>query len=371
MHILHSEASEQWGGQEIRTLMDAERAARAGHRVTILAKRGAALLARARAAGLSVAELPPGSPWAPSKVMAVARLIRARGVDVVHTHSSSDSWTAGLAARLTGRILVRTRHISAPMSHRVLGREVIKPVYLLPQAIICTSGAIRDALAGLGVSERRLHVLPSGVDLSRFRPREDAAALRAGLGLVGAPVITMLAMLRVEKGADVLLDAAARLLKDWPQALFVLAGGGDEPDIAALKRQAERLGVAASVRFLGHREDVPEILAASDVCVLPSSGNEGVPQAVIQYLAMARPVVATNVGGIPEAVEQGKCGLLVRPGDIDGLADAIAWLLRHPDEARRMGEAGQRVALERFDADRVAERVLAIYQELMGSRGLR
>lgn len=365
MHILHSEASEHWGGQEIRTLMDAERFRRAGHRVTILAKPGGELFQRARAAGLAVVELRFASPWDPRSIAAIAGLLRAERVEVVHTHSSADSWLAGLAARACGRVLVRTRHISAPMEQRLAGRRFVKPVYRLPEAIIATSEAIRNALAGLGVSPRRLHVLPSGVDLGRFRVREDGPSLRPGLDLEGSPVITMVAMLRAEKRADVLLEAAAILKREWPRALFVLAGKGEERHLAALRAQAERLGIAGSLRLLGHREDVPEILAASDVCVLPSAGNEGIPQAVIQYLAVGRPVVATPVGGVPEVIEEGRTGLLVRPGDAAGLAESVGWFLRHPQEARQMAEAGRRLACERFDADRVAERTLTIYEELL------
>jgi glycosyltransferase involved in cell wall biosynthesis len=360
MHILHSEASEHWGGQEIRTFMDAERMRRRGHEVTILNKPGGKLFQRARAAGFRVVELGSHSPWDPRAVLAVARLLTGLGVDVVHTHSSADSWTAGLAARYAGRTLVRTRHISAPM-----GKRSAKPVYRLPDAIIATSEAIRDTLVGLGIDPERVRTLPSGVDLSRFRPRDDARALRSALGLTGQPVISMVAELRREKRADIFLEAAAGLLREWPGALFVLAGGGSTAAISALERQAAGLGISTSVRLLGHREDVPEIIAASDVCVLPSAGHEGTPQAVVQYLAMAKPVVAAAVGGIPEVIEEGHTGLLVRPGDATGLARSVAWLLRHPEEARMMGAAGRRLACERFDAERVAERTLAIYEELL------
>jgi len=365
MHILHAEASPHWGGQEMRTLMDAVRCFRLGHRVTILARPEGALSQRARAAGLAVAPLRLGSPWDPRGIAAIARLIRSVGTEVVHTHSSADAWAAGLAARLSGVGLVRTRHISAPMGRRLLGRPLASPVYRLPEAIIATSAAIRDSLLELGVPPERLWVLPSGVDLEQFRPRPEGRSLRAGLGLEGEPVITMVAMLRPEKRADVFLAAASHLRPEFPQALFVLAGGGAEGDLATLRRLAERLGVSAAVRFLGHREDVPEILAASDVCVLPSAGNDGIPQAVVQYLAMARPVVATPVGGIPEVIEEGRTGLLVRPNDPQGLAGSIAWLLRHPEQAKLMGQAGRRLVEERFDADRVARQTLEIYERVL------
>lgn len=369
MHILHSEASGHWGGQEMRTLMDAVRFLRAGHRVTILAPPRAALTARAREAGLETVPLRLGHPpWSPAVVARLTRLFKRLGAEVVHTHSSADSWAAGLAARLAGAALVRTRHICAPMEHRVLGRRLIKPVYRLPDALIATSAAIRDTLAALGVEPRRLHLLPSGIDLDRFRPRQDVAALRSALGLAGAPVVTMVAMLRPEKRADLFLEAAALLARSFPEALFLLAGHAEQVYLAALKEQAERLGIAARVRFLGHREDVPELIAASDVCVLPSAGNEGTPQAVIQYLAMARPVVATAVGGVPEVIEEGRTGLLVRPGDAAQLSGSVAWLLGNPERAQAMAGAGRWLVTQRFDADRVAERTLEIYARLTRDR---
>ncbi len=364
LHILHSEASDSWGGQEIRTLLDAERLVRRGHRVTILAKAGSPMAARAAQAGHRVVELGSFRPWDGRTLLHLSRLIRRLSVDIVHTHSSADSWAAGLAARISGRCLVRTRHISAPM-----GRRRAKPVYRLPQAIVATSADIRDALVRLGIPEGRIHVLPSGVDLGRFHPVADPQPARARLGLSGGPVVTMVAMLREEKRADVFLAAAARLRGEWPGAQFLLAGGGSQAQMDALRRQAAALGMAGSTHLLGERQDVPEIIAASDVCVLPSAGNEGTPQAVIQYLAMARPVVATAVGGVPEVIKEGRTGLLVAPNDAEGLAGRVAWLLRHPAEAAAMGEAGRRLVEENFDADRVSERTLEIYERLMREKG--
>jgi glycosyltransferase involved in cell wall biosynthesis len=357
MRILHSEGSPHWGGQEMRTLMDAERMTRAGHEVTILARTGGALLERARASGLRVAPFPPASPWSPRAVLAASRLIASLRIDVVHTHSSADSWTAGLAARAMRRPLVRTRHIMAPM-----GKRLAKPVYRLPDAIIATSAAIREHLVGLGIDAARLHVIPSGIDLERFRPRADGRELRAGLGLTGEPVISMVA--RLEKRADLFIEAAARLAGEWPQALFLLAGGGSEERRAQLERQAAGLNLSGRVLLLGHREDVPELLAASDVCVL-ASDYEGLPQSVVQYLAVAKPTVAANVGGVPEIIEHGRTGLLVAPGDATGLAEALAYMLRNPERASEMGAEGRRLVCERFDADRVAQRTIEIYEGLL------
>ena len=179
--------------------------------------------------------------------------------------------------------------------------------------------------------------IPTGVDLERFRPDAgDRAEARRALGVpTEGPVIGVVAYLRQDKGHAVLLQALPEILESYPECSLVVVGDG--PERLNLEALARHLGIEKSVRFVGLREDIPIVLAGFDIFCQPSLRNEGVPQSVLQAGAVARPVVSTEVGGIPEAVVHGETGFLVPPGDADALAERISALLADSGLRNRLG----------------------------------
>ena len=198
----------------------------------------------------------------------------------------------------------------------------------------------------------------NGID-AEGHPVPSSDGLRARIaGRSDRPIVLTVARLDSQKGHPYLLAAAAEI----PHAVFALVGEGGEQ--AALESQARALGIADRVRFLGHRDDVPELLAACNVFVLPSL-YEGLPLSVLEAMAAAKPVVATAIDGTGEAVVDGVTGLLVPPADPVRLAGAIRGLLADGALASRMGEEGRARVRREFSLRKMIEGVTGVYDELL------
>jgi glycosyltransferase involved in cell wall biosynthesis len=168
------------------------------------------------------------------------------------------------------------------------------------------------------------------------------------------------------KGHPWLIDAAPTVLKEFPQTRFVFAGDGDSRP--AFEQQAAKLGLQSNFLFLGRRSDIPDVLASCDIAVLPSRA-EGLPNAVLEYMATGLPTIASRVGGNAELVEDGVTGLLVPPENSLAMADALLRLLRDPDLSRKMAEHGRKLAVENYSFERLIREVDALYTELLRRRG--
>lgn len=368
MTILHTESSTGWGGQEVRILLEARAMQERGHRVLLACAPDCRLAQRAREWNLPVEGIVFQRSIDGRAILRLRRLMRKERVDVLNTHSSKDSWCGGIAARLArGVKVVRTRHVSIPIKNNLPTRWLYTR---LTDAIITTGEKLREQLIrDNGFRAERIVSIATGVDLQRFNPSQySRQTVREEWGLApDAPLVGTIAMLRRMKGHNVLIEAAAQVLQQMPQAKFLIVG--DIPSASPLKQQLEeqvaRLGIGGSVIFAGYREDVPEILAALDCVVLPSTRDEGVPQSVAQALAMARPVVATDVGATAELIEDGVTGILVPPGDAAALATGILSTLREPEQASQRALVGQQRVRERYSVERMAEQVERLYERLV------
>ena len=348
------------GGQERRVLAESLGMSERGHDVWIAATPGGALADRAAETGLEVIPMSFRRPLLPANAVALSSWTRRLQPDVVNSHSSADSWTAALARRLGPRVgaLVRSRHISV----RVKPSPRHRFLYGQADYVITTGESVRQELAGSGlVPLERSMSIPTGVDLERFHPDSaDRAEARHALGVSQeGPVVGVVAYLRQDKGHAVLLEAFPKILRSYPKCTLVVVGDG--PERLNLEALAERLGIGRSVRFAGLREDIPIVLAGFDVFCQPSLRNEGVPQSVLQAGAVARPVVSTEVGGIPEAVVHEETGFLVAPDDAGALADRIIALLADRELRRAMGQAARRHVSGAFSVQRMLDRTEQAY----------
>src|SRR5438094_1548973 len=292
-----------------------------GHQVTLLTPHGADIYAAAKARNIPVVALPIEKKR-PRALLAVRRWLAAQGgeFDVVNTHSSTDSWLVALARTMLRNVppIVRTRHVST----RVHNDRATRWLYQRACAHIVTAGeALRLQLAREnGFAPARMTSVPTGIDLEQFRPMDRAAARRE-LGLDERHALGIVATLRDWKGHDYLLDAWARLAPRFPDWQLLVIGEG--PQRARLEARVAAEGHAASVRFVGNQHNVPVWLNSLDLFTLPSFGDEGVPQAIMQAMACGLAVVATPVGAIEEAVQRGRTGLIVPPRDATALAAAL------------------------------------------------
>ena len=194
--------------------------------------------------------------------------------------------------------------------------------------------------------------------------RKIQASLRTELGIRDEErIVAAVGSLYDVKGHKYLLEAVPSILRAHPSTVFLIAGRGERE--AALRRQAQRLGIDARVQFLGFRPDVPALLAMCDVFVQPSL-SEGLSIAILEAMGAARPVVTTRVGGNPELVVDGETGILVEPADARGLTSAVTRILSDPAEARRLGENGLSRVLSRFTASVMVRAYEAIYDAALG-----
>lgn len=360
MRILHTESSLGWGGQEMRIVAEAAGFAARGAEVTIAAPAEAAILARAAERGVCAVALPIARKH-PASLYALRRFLRARRgrLDVVNTHSSTDTWLTALAVRsMRGApAFVRTRHLSSTLSDNRATRWLYTRA---SQHIVVTGERLRENLhRQFGTPLTRVTSVPTGIDLARFRPLDRAHA-RAAKHLADGTWIGVVAALRNWKGHAYLLDALATLASH-PRAPRLLVIG-DGPQRRNLERRVADMGLAERVRFEGFRDDPEHYLSALDVFVLPSYGDEGVSQAAMQAMACALPVVVTDVGGMRDAVTPDVTGLMVPPRDAKALASAIARLLDDAELARRLGERAYAKAQAEFGLDRMLDRMQTVFE---------
>jgi glycosyltransferase involved in cell wall biosynthesis len=310
------------------------------------------------AVALPIARKRPAALWALRHWLAARRA----DIDVVNAHSSTDSWLCALAcATLPGAPpLVRTRHVSTTVRNRWTTRWL----YGRATAHIVTTGeALRRQLArDNGIPLERMTSIPTGIDLARFVPG-DAAAARARLGLPERPALGIVATLRDWKGHEYLFEAIAQDRAAWAGWQVLVVGDGPYRD--RLDTRLAQLDLTAAVRFVGQQEDVVPWLQALDLFALPSYGEEGVPQAILQAMACGVPVVSTGIGAITEAVEAGTTGLIVEPRSAASLAAGLA-TLRDDAALRARFAAAARARAERdFGLDRMLDRMEAVFRAVL------
>ena len=360
--ILHTESSLGWGGQEIRILSESKGFLARGHKVLLACPPQARIREEAKNWGVPVMELPIAKKR-PVGVKVLVELLKAHHVDVVCTHSSTDTWLAALALLVLGRPvpLVRLRHISAPVPRNPLSRWL----YGRASARIVTTGeALKRQLAEQnGIAPERMDSVPTGIDAERFRPGDKAAA-RKRLGLPQEKILVgIVATLRSWKGHRYLIEAVAGM--DQGVALVIV---GEGPMREVLEADVKKLGLAARTTFAGNQADVLPWLQALDLFALPSYANEGVPQALVQAMLVGLPCVTTHAGSIAELALHEHTALVVAPKDAAALGKALARLVADEPLRKSLGAAARAHCAAKYSYETMLDRMEAIYRQVSGQR---
>jgi glycosyltransferase involved in cell wall biosynthesis len=299
------------------------------------------------------------------------QLVRDEGARIVQAHdyyTNLFGMTAATVARVPARVasLREVGGVRTPVQ-----RRVERVAFGLAHAVVANAHAVRAVLLAAGVPSAKAVVIPNAVDPARVAAGERCRSdrLRVAVGsssTVTPPVVTIVAnMHHAVKDHPLFLRAARRVLVDSPTASFVLAGEGAlQP---AYRRLAAELGLAERAHFIGRCDAIGDLLAASDVCVLTSRA-EGSANAILEYMAAGRPVVATDVGGAREAIVDGQTGYLVPAGDDVALADRITWLLKDAARAQAMGQAARAVIERNYSLPALLGRTEALYQRLLAGQ---
>jgi glycosyltransferase involved in cell wall biosynthesis len=323
-------------------------------------------LEQVTSAGLPVLEFARGRWFAPRTAACTLRwmrFLRREQIDLVHTFDFHTAAFAALPAKLAGVPLLVT-------SRRNLGTTldgprhwVLRRLFHLSDCVVANSEAARQNLLGAGVPPERVQVVPNGVDLQRFSSNGNHAFARRRWGWKDETLlIGVIANLRPEKGHATLLEAVPSVVKRFPQAHFLLVGPDPVQHGERLRALASHLG--AHVSFLGDCSEIPELLAALDVFVLPSY-SESMPNAVMEAMSAGRPVIASAVGGCKELIVDGETGILVPPRNPEALAAQIVRLLEEPGLRETLGRAARKRAEAEFDIKVAVRRLEAIYDELL------
>ena len=367
LHILHTEAAAGWGGQEIRVLQETRLLLERGHRVSLVCQADSPLEERARSISSSRFHLIPISMKSALSLwvfLTLYRYVSKNNLDVIHTHSSVDSWLGGVVGKLSGVPVIRTRHVSLPVND-------FFPNHLLysyiPQRILTSGNMISDIVKQVRcVDSNKVVSIPAGVDLRKFDSEISGEKIREELKVNSNQIlIGKIGVVRGWKGHNYFLEAIPLILKKIPSVRFVIVGDG--PGFKEIKSKVKLAGIDNKVDLLGHREDVPEIMAALDVQVLASFAGEGTPQVIPQAFAMKTPVVATKIASIPDLLGQGERGILIEPENALSLAEGVLKLIRNPDIAKRLVENAYSFCLKELTVDKMMDSTIAIYEEVASS----
>lgn len=357
--ILHSEASQGWGGQEHRVMAELKGFLRRGHSLWLIAHPESQILLSAIELGINVVPCQFERQHLATNALRLAWWLRRQRIDVVNTHSSRDGWLLGIAARLARTpLLIRSRHID--VSYRV--PSVSKHAFTtFADHVLTTSDKITTHFKRLfTIANDHITTLPTGIDVSVFHPEGPKACLPVK---PGRPVVGMVSVLRSWKGHRIFFDAIRILRDEGRQIQFVVVGGGG--NTANFERMANDHGVGAAVAFTGHREDIPDVLRALDILCIPSTRHEGVPQIGLQALACGTAVTGSDCGGIPEIIREGETGRLFPIGDAAALARRIVETLDQKDDTNRMRSAGRSMVVQDYSSEVMLDKLEAIYRRYL------
>lgn len=386
LHVVASPYAGDWAFYPLKLLKER------GHRVTLICPSNGPLPQRTRHEGIAVHLVPfPRRLRRVGEALEYCRqlgeILRAEKVDVVHNHLTPANIWGRLAAKLAG-VPVRVTQWPGPMALELsVSRRVELATVWMDNGIIAASTATQRIFQKYWHTRKKVHLIYYGFPFDRFDPNLDGSHIRQEFGIASdAPLISLIAYMYSPmpekqlsglrqfggiglKGHEILIQAAAYVKEQCPQARFLIVGdalvpGEAERYKAKLFQMTADLGLQDTVIFAGKRSDIPSILSASDMVAVPSlSENVG---GAVEPLLMEKPVVASNVGGLPDVVLDGKTGFLVPPRDPVALAAAILRMIRLPAATRcQMGQAGRAIVRELFDLEKTVAQTEALYYRLL------
>ena len=364
LHILHSEAATGWGGQEIRIFQECQLLLERGHRVSIVCQPGSPLadrVSRLSHPGFTYFPLPMKQSFSLPTLFSLGKIIKSAQPDILHCHSSIDSWLIAMAGKVLGIPIVRSRHVNIPIRNHIFNRWL----YAIAPSYILTSGmGIKKMVSEQArVSVDKIKSIPAGVDFRRFDFHISGKKIREELGVSPhQPLIGKIGVIRGWKGFDYFVNSAPLVLEKFPDARFVIVGSG--PGYESIHSMIKNQGLEKSIFMLGHREDIPEIMAALDIHCVGSFAVEGTTQVIPQAFAMKVPVVSTRIDSILPILGDGERGILVELKNSQSMANGIMKFLTDPDLAQTMVEKAYTFCKKELSVDKMMDQTIAVYQEV-------
>lgn len=304
----------------------------------------------------------------------ISKLARSHKIDIIHAHFAyPEGLAALLATKVVTKPLVLTLHgddiVTEPSVNygvRLQQRYdvMVRKVLAEAERVLVSSRYIYQEALNVGCCKERLVHLPNGVDLQRFNPLISGSFVKARLGITDHPMIFTLRFHIPKNGIEYLIRAIPSVLREVPEAVVVI--GGDGPLRVYHEALANRLGVSQHTLFVGRipQEELPHYYAACDVFIIPSI-IEAFGLVTVEAMACGKPVIGTNVGGIPDVIVNGVNGILVRPKDPQEIAEKLITLLKNSELRRELGLRGRKIVERKFDIEKRIDRISSIYSELV------
>lgn len=367
MFSLHVDTARTWRGGQNQVLLTVNGLRAIGHRAALVAHPDGELRARA-SEGLELIPLAPRAEMDLTAAWRFARVIRRLAPDIVHAHDPHGVAMTGLALSLTSGgsgtrgaapSLVASRRVDFHLNRNSFSRWKYRQV----ECFVAASDEIRRMLLADGIPGDRVVTVHEGIDVDHVLGARPVDVHETFWLPHGAPIVGNVAALVPHKGHRYLIDAAHQVVREIPDARFVIFGEGELR--AHLERQIHERTLEKHVLLTGFRTDVIGCMKSFDLFAM-SSVTEGLGTSLLDAMACSRAIVATRAGGIPEVVEDGRNGVLVAPRDAGALADAIVMMLRDKDRRNRMGAAGLERVRERFTVERMAAETAAVYARVAG-----
>jgi glycosyltransferase involved in cell wall biosynthesis len=331
-----------------------------GHEVILAVSSGGGLVEAGRKAGFTVYELnfkKQNALWTLPKLL---HILNKHQIDLVNTHSSLDAWIGGIAARIAGKKIVRTRHLSTPIRKGLNSFLLYKK---LTDFVVTTSSAVIPVICEQsGLAPTLCRCIPTGVDPSKLSFEEDKRrTFRKEIGVLDTDILIGTAcFVRSWKGILDLMQAA-KTLKHHTHLKWVIVGGGHVKDYVGYAKEME---IEDILTFTGHLESPYAAIGAMDIFTLLSTAHEGVSQASLQAAFLKRPLITTSIGGLPEVCIHEETGLVVPPFAPDKVADAVLALAKDPALRQLMGENAHKLVENKFTLQHTLDHMEEVYKEL-------
>lgn len=336
-----------------------------GHDVVVATRPSETWATRTREAGIAHYALPMSSEVDLRSVRRLARILKTQRIQIVHAQKGKArtlAMLAGLFVRIP--VLILNRGVSFPLDpFNRLGYTTRRVT-----AIVAVCESIKRGLVASGVPATKIHVIYSGTDTSRFHPGVDGSAIRSELGLAASHVLFTQIGVRSWKGNDDVVEAMAKVAPHAPDARLLIVGARRPEGLLALARDR---GLEGRVFVWGYREDIPQILAASQCCVDASWAGLGLTGTLREALAVETAVIGSAIEGNPELVVDGQTGLLFPPKDREALARAMVRMVEEPELRRRTAEAGRALVQTRFSTLAKLDATESLYRRLLVERSSR
>ncbi|MEN6372774.1 MAG: glycosyltransferase family 4 protein [Armatimonadota bacterium] len=362
INTVHIEFGRHMYGGALQVVYLMRGLAERGHGVDLVCAKGSAIETEARRSGIPVH---PVSVWCdcdPSLVLRVYSEVRKVKPDVVHLHSRRGAEILGGVAARMARVpaVVLSRRVDDRISLGALGRLKYN---VIPDKIIAISGGIKKVLSDCGIDEERLELVHSAIITAKPQCDRDRKWFESEFGISqDAPVAGVIAQLIERKGHRYFFSVIPDILKEFPDARFLIFGKG--PLRAQLESRVQELGISEEVQFAGFREDMNRILTNLDVVVHPAL-REGLGVSLLQAAYAGVPIVASAVGGIPEIVRDGETGFLIQPEDTEAIKQSVLKLFRDRELGKRFGENGRRLVQSEFSVDQMVDGNLRVYRDVL------